>query len=364
VLPAGVRVTHVSPLRFGEGGLYGGGERYAFELARHMAEVTPTRMVTFGQRPERYSVGRLNVTVLGRPWHVRGQRLNPLHPGLVRAVAGADVVHCHQRYVLASSLSAVLGRLTGRRVFATDLGGGGWDVSAYMPTHRWFHGHLHISEYSRRISGQDGDPRSRVVWGGVDVDKFSPGPAVRRDGTVLYVGRLLPLKGVIDLVEAADPDTPVELIGKPYHARYYQGLQAAAAGKRVTFRHDAADADLTAAYRRALCVVLPSVYRSPYGEESKVPELLGQTPLEGMACGAPAIVTNVASLPEVVEDGVTGFVVPPNDPPALREKLRWLRDHPDEARRMGERARQRVLERFTWGRVVDRCLAAYRGEPA
>jgi glycosyltransferase involved in cell wall biosynthesis len=78
-----------------------------------------------------------------------------------------------------------------------------------------------------------------------------------------------------------------------------------------------------------------------------------------MACGAPAICTDVASLPEVVEDGVTGFVVPPNDPQALGRKLCWLREHPDEAREMGEAARRRVLKTFTWGKVVRRCLEIY-----
>ena len=52
-----------------------------------------------------------------------------------------------------------------------------------------------------------------------------------------------------------------------------------------------------------------------------MPELLGQTLIEGMACGTPAICTDVASMPEVVEDGVTGFVVPPNDPAYLGAKL-------------------------------------------
>ena len=62
------------------------------------------------------------------------------------------------------------------------------------------------------------------------------------------------------------------------------------------------------AYRRASCVVLPSVYQTMYGDKTNVPELLGQTLLEGMACGTPAICTDVASMPEVVQDQVTGFV--------------------------------------------------------
>jgi glycosyltransferase involved in cell wall biosynthesis len=64
-------------------------------------------------------------------------------------------------------------------------------------------------------------------------------------------------------------------------------------------------------------------------------------------------------MPEVVEDGVTGFVVPPNDPAALRGRIAWLRDRPDEARAMGQAGRRRVLAHFTWPRVVERCLHAY-----
>jgi glycosyltransferase involved in cell wall biosynthesis len=96
-----------------------------------------------------------------------------------------------------------------------------------------------------------------------------------------------------------------------------------------------------------------------YGGQTRVPELLGQTLLEGMACGAPAVCTAVASLPEVVEDGVSGFVVPPNDPAALRAALVRLRDDPAAAAAMGRAARRRVLDRFTWPAVVRRCLDAY-----
>ena len=78
-----------------------------------------------------------------------------------------------------------------------------------------------------------------------------------------------------------------------------------------------------------------------------------------MACGTPTICTDVASMPEVVVDGVTGFVVAPNDSRALRERIEWLRGHPEESVRMGEAGRARVLEHFTWPRVVKRCLASY-----
>jgi len=105
--------------------------------------------------------------------------------------------------------------------------------------------------------------------------------------------------------------------------------------------------------------VLPSVYTDLYGGQTRVPELLGQTLLEGMACGLPAICTSVASMPEIVVDEVTGFIVPPNNSEALSEKIAWLQEHPERARAMGEAARRRILEKFTWPTVVKRCLDIY-----
>ena len=52
-------------------------------------------------------------------------------------------------------------------------------------------------------------------------------------------------------------------------------------------------------------------------------------------------------------------MVPPNDPVTVRARLEWLRDHPHEAKQMGDAGRQRVLDRFTWPAVVRRCLGAY-----
>lgn len=343
------------------GEIRGGAERYAFELARHMANEVPTTLVSFGDTAREATAGSLRVRVIGNAWQVRGQSFNPFSFAILPELQRAKVVHCHQQHVFLSSVSALLCRVMRRRVFVSDLGGGGWDISAYVSTDRWFHAHLHISEYSRSVYGHDGKTWAHVILGGVDTAKFSPDASVARDGTIVYVGRLLPHKGIDDLIRAAAPDMPVEIIGSALDERYLRDLHSLAAGKRVMFRHDCDDAAIVHAYRRALCVVLPSVYQTMYGATSRVPELLGQTLIEGMACGAPAISTDVASMPEVVEDGVTGFVVPPNDPASLRAKLEWLREHPREAASMGAAARQRVLERFTWPSVVRRCLEIYAG---
>jgi glycosyltransferase involved in cell wall biosynthesis len=354
------RVVHLVPAFFGSDDTMGGAERYAFELARHMAEVVPTTLLSFGERERNEAMGPLRIRILGNPWYVRGQRFNPLKWSMFAELRAADVIHCHQQHILASSLAAALGRLSRRRVFVSDLGGGGWDVSAYFSTDRWFNGHLHISEYSSAVAGHRGKPWAHVIMGGVDSEKFSP--AARRKGSVLFVGRLLPHKGINYLIEALPNRMRLELVGQVRDSRYFDALRTLSAGKCVEFHQGCDDAALVEHYRRAMCVVLPSVYRTIYGDETRVPELLGQSLLEGMACGLPAICTAVASLPEVVEDGVTGFVVPPNDPAALGERLCWLRDHPEAAAAMGVAARHRVLKHFTWHQIVRRCLAVYAGE--
>jgi glycosyltransferase involved in cell wall biosynthesis len=278
---------------------------------------------------------------------------------MLAEIARADIVHCHQQHIVMSSTAAALCRITGRRVFATELGGGGWDVSAYVSTDRWFHGHLHISEYSRTVYGHARKPWARVILGGVDTDRFSPDPSTSRSCTPLFVGRLLPHKGVSDLIAALPMNMALDIIGPSNATGYPETLRTEAAGRPVTFRHTVDDRELVSAYRRALCLVLPSVYRTSNGQETKVPELLGQTLLEAMACGTPVICTRVASMPEIVEDGKTGFIVDPGDRRALGERLEWFAAHPVDAGEMGAAGRRTVLERFQWSQVVQRCLDAY-----
>jgi glycosyltransferase involved in cell wall biosynthesis len=355
------RVVHIVPALFGARGVVGGAERYAFELARYMARVTPTTLVSFGDSDAEEHVEALRVRTIGHPWLVAGQPANPFSTRVLAEIAHADVVHCHQQHVLMSSVAAMAARSLGRRVFCSDLGGGGWDLSAYISTDGWFHGHLHISAYSRQAAGHQRRSDAWVIYGGVDTGRFSPGHAEARGRDALFVGRILPHKGLDDLIDAAGSDTGLTIAGPVPVPAYLQRLRVQAAGRKVKFVHGLADDELVAEYRRAECVVLPSVYRDRHGHETRVPELLGQTLLEGMACGTPAVCTSVASLPEVVDHGVTGIVVPPNDPAALGAAIRWLRDHPQDAVAMGAAGRARVLDRFTWDRVVGQCLAVYDG---
>lgn len=355
-----MRVLHIVPALFGNNGIVGGAERYVMELARHMSMVTPTKLLSFGKQSRQEIVGNLNIRVLDNVWYVRGQNQNPFSKSIIKELLAADVIHCHQQHILASSFSALIARITGKKVFVTDLGGGGWDISGYISTDNWYHGHLHISNYSKKIFKHSDNATAHVIYGGIDTEKFSPDAQIKKENYVLFVGRQLAHKGINYLISAMPPDLKLMIVGQPYDEKYHKDLLALAKDKQVIFRHDCNDQDLVQAYRQALCIVLPSVYRTMYNEETLVPELLGQTLLEGMACGIPAICTDVASMPEIVNNNINGFVVPPNDPVSLQEKIIWLSQHPQQSSEFGIAARNRVLDHFSWPQVVARCLAIYQ----
>jgi glycosyltransferase involved in cell wall biosynthesis len=363
MLKALPRVLQISPAAFGgDNQFFGGGERFVLELARAMARKVPTTLLTFGVSPERGKDGPL-VTLTMRNWiHFKRLRLDPINPFLFREVAATDIVHVHQTYTMIAEYSAFLGKLMHKPVFTSNLGGFGFGLHRIMNTRDWFTEHLHISQYSRQLDGHQEFANARVIYGGVDPERFHPDPAVSRTNEVVVVSRLQPHKGINYVIDAVDDEMSLRIIGRPFAfaAKYRELLIERAAGKNVVFDEECDDTGLIRAYQRALCIVAPSVYNSVFGEYRPNTELLGLALLEGMACGRPGIASKVASLPELVEDGVTGFIVPANDPEAIRAKIKWLMKHPQEADRMGGAARQRVLRLFTWDAAVTECLKAYR----
>lgn len=85
----------------------------------------------------------------------------------------------------------------------------------------------------------------------------------------------------------------------------------------------------------------------------------GITPLEAMACGRPVIGANVGGVRFTVEDGITGFLVPPKDPSALADRLALLQRRPDLLRQMGASALRRARTQFTWERVAAQVADIY-----
>jgi glycosyltransferase involved in cell wall biosynthesis len=204
-----------------------------------------------------------------------------------------------------------------------------------------------------------------VVKGGVDGHAFAPSyPRPIRD-RITYVGRLLPHKGIDRLIRALPEHLPLTICGRPYHEPYFALLRELARGKQVEFRTGATDDEIRGLYARAWANVLPSVHRDCYGNVYQAPELMGLTLLESMACGTPAIASNLAAMPEFIEHGVTGFVF--DDEDELRRQLERLATHPDMVERIGAAARERVETVFDLKvvghqivNIYDRLIANHR----
>jgi glycosyltransferase involved in cell wall biosynthesis len=357
-----VRVIHIAPTPFGQDGLFGGGERYPLELARALAREIPCELLTFGRRRRLIDEpAGLRIRTLHALGWSRGHPAQAFAPELLWALRGARIVHTHHMRSLPSRLAAVFGRARRQRLAVTDHGLQGSNWGGVLP--RLFDLFLTVSAYSARELGAP-PRRTRVIFGGADPQRFTPDPAQPRCG-VLFVGRLTPHKGVDCLLRGLPAGAYLRIVGSTGHdpalpeRDYPRLLHHLALDRQVQFVGTAADSELPVLYRSAAVLAMPSVERTCYGRQVRVSELLGLVALEAMASGTPVVASRVGGLPEVVEDGVTGFLVPPGDVTALNHRLGLLLGDPALARRMGEAAREVILDRFTWAKVAERCLAAY-----
>jgi glycosyltransferase involved in cell wall biosynthesis len=357
-----MRVIQVAPSVFGPDGLYGGGERYPLELARALAAEVDCELVTFGPRPgRRREDGGLGVRVLRPLVRLGGHPAQPVAPQLPAALARAEVVHAHHFRSVPTRVAAVTARLLGAGTAVTDHGLPGRSWGGLV--HELFDRFLTVSRFSAGLLGAP-PARTEIIYGGADTRRFTPLPGADRDG-VLFVGRLTPHKGVDRLLAALPAGAALRVAGSGGHdprppERDYPALLARLAqGRDVSFLGPVADAALPGLYRGAVALALPSVDRTCYGRPVPVSELLGLVALEAMASGTPVVASRLGGLAEVVVDGETGFLVPPGDTGALRDRLARLVADRRLAARLGANARDLVLQRFTWRACAERCLAAY-----
>jgi glycosyltransferase involved in cell wall biosynthesis len=190
------------------------------------------------------------------------------------------------------------------------------------------------------------------------LERFPFDPAPRRPH-VVQVSRIMPHKGMNYLIDAAGDDIEVTIAGRVIDRAYFEHLRRQADGRKVRFLVDPSDSQVVDLYRDAAVTVGASVYTDVFGGRWPASELLGLPMLESMAVGTPVVCTDVGGMPEYVLEGVTGFVVPPNDPAAIRDRvLRILRD-PELAAAMG-RAGSEHVQQYSWERVAARTLDAYR----
>ncbi len=190
-----------------------------------------------------------------------------------------------------------------------------------------------------------------------------PGSFAARAGVdgpfALFVGRLASNKGLLDLLDAfaivarEHPAARLVIVGEDGGMRSAVESRIRSAGLERSVRllgHLDDDRLLAAAYREAAVTVLPSEY-----------EAFGLVLLESLAQGTPVIASRVGGIPEVVDDGRAGLLVPPGSVPELSGAIRRLWEDPALGRRLGEYGRSTVVPRFTWEALADRLDAIYRG---
>jgi glycosyltransferase involved in cell wall biosynthesis len=173
--------------------------------------------------------------------------------------------------------------------------------------------------------------------------------------SVVYAGVLSPVKGIQYLINAFAivagqyPKAELIIIGKDQSPGYAANLRKQAVelglADRAYFIASLPQPELALWMSRASVLVLPSLT-----------EGLPRVVLEAMATGTPVIGSRVGGVPELVEEGIRGFLIPPGDEQLLADKLRWIFDNPDKARIMGECGRSFAEQCFS----TERYLQGYR----
>lgn len=190
--------------------------------------------------------------------------------------------------------------------------------------------------------------RPAIIHNGLDGDAFRAlggAPVQRGERIILSVGKFVGIKGQDVLIDAfaaiaADyPDARLQLVGAAGDALDSLRQRSARHGLagRVQFLTDLPHGEVAACFSRAELFVLPSRR-----------ETFGIVLLEAGAFGLPVVATRIGGIPEVVGEGETARLVPPDDAPALAAAMRALLDAPEVARAMGARLQHHAQANFSW----------------
>jgi len=192
----------------------------------------------------------------------------------------------------------------------------------------------------------------RVVPYGIDLEKFHPDLTLKRDTSrplrLLFVGRINQRKGIKYLLQAISllPHAPIELT---VCGRVLDGLELfKQEPRRVIVRPSVSSEELVKAYQDADLFVLPSIA-----------EGFGQVLLEALACGLPVLSTTNTAAPDLIRNGVEGFIVDPRNAEQIAERIAWSLTHRAELLAMRLAARS-CAETFTWARFHEGIVRSVR----
>jgi glycosyltransferase involved in cell wall biosynthesis len=357
-------IAHVLP-SFGVGGQ----ERVALDLAgRQLALGHGVTAFSLAPPPDGPLAADFHAAGVATETVSKGPRLDPTL--VVRLAArlrrrGADVVHTHNP--LALIYGAPAAALAGAAIVHTKHGENldtGRQVLLRRAAATLVDAFVAVSETtaeSARATRDVAPHKLSVVANGVDLARFGPDGAARAEvrrelglagdaWVVGTVGRLVDLKNQALLIRALAPTNQhLVLVGDgPERTALERLVAELGAAARVHFAGRRADVPR---WLRAFDVfALPS--RSE-GLPLVVPE--------AMATALPVVATRVGGVPQVVDDGSTGFLVASEDEVALRDRLVELARDRERARAFGARARALALERYSLDRMSEAYLALYRG---
>jgi glycosyltransferase involved in cell wall biosynthesis len=223
---------------------------------------------------------------------------------------------------------------------------------------------LSLSHFSKRdICRAYRIPSSKIAvsYAGVDSSFFNQSPTrFRKKDTpfsLLFCGRLngaREQKGIDVLLRSLPLVVPhhnvlLNMIGTGPRLEQYRTLaETLNIRDYVRFLGFIEHDEMPQHYAQADLFVLPSRRES-----------FGLVLAEAMACGLPVVATTAGAIPEVVEDGVTGVLVPPDDPRALAKAINSLLSDPERMNAMDINGRKRVEEHFTWDKVAERVIEGY-----
>lgn len=293
--------------------------------------------------------------------------------------SGFDVVQCHQ--LLSPALLGALGKPLHRApVLVLVVAGGQYGEAATIRSRPFLTPRLallrRVDRYLTLTAGNAeelaavglGSVPVTQVPNGVDTAAFAPTPPERRpelrrelglgtpSGLLAFVGRLDEAKNLDGLLRAwakaasGLPDAALALVGDGPQRRE---LEALAAGLGL------GDGVLFLGQREDVPAVLAAADGFVLASHSEgMPNAL----LEAMAAGLPSLVTAVGAVPEMIDHGVQGLLVPPGDEAALAEGMARLLGDASGAAAMGAAARARALERHDFNAVARTMVDIYRSE--
>ena len=386
--------------------VYGGAGVHVEYLSRELAHLVDVTVHCFGAERPAGRPGEPRV-VAHEPWQELDGPAPPLAAlravsvdlAMAASLAGASIVHSHTWYTnLGGHLGgfmhgiphvATVHSLEPLRPWKAEQLGGGYAISCFCER-TGLEGAAAVIAVSKAMRRDlldcypaiDPD-RVVVIGNGIDADEFRPDPGTERLARlgvdperrlVVFVGRVTRQKGLAHLLDAApelDPDAELVLCaGAPdtpeLGAEILANVEALrAAGHKVLWIEEMLPRpELIQVLSHATVFVCPSVY-----------EPLGIVNLEAMACETAVVASRIGGIPEVVEDGVTGLLVPlevhddasgePVDPDgfacALAGRIEAVLADPGLAERLGKAGRERAVEQFGWPAIAERVVEVYRG---